>query len=227
MAACEDAVELSCTSSVATSAVTVLSSDHGRMRRAQRLIDKRDLQAAVKYGTKEISISDRGHTRNKYRFADIVYITDETSRIEITSWAAPGAGLDVEKVIISAAMQSSHDAACVKISRQSEWTSHTVIVVDQSGSMRKTDVAGGTTRSDAVWLTIALDFVAKQLHERTATSSDVVSIVAMNKDSSIVVDRQPTDWHLFNKVVDLLRSQEPAFDGNYGPALDLAEKLLL
>ena len=69
--------------------------------------------------------------------------------------------------------------------------------------------------------------MAKQLHERTATSSDVVSIVAMNKDSSIVVDRQPTDWHLFNKVVDLLRSQEPAFDGNYGPALDLAEKLLL
>lgn len=30
------------------------------------------------------------------------------------------------------------------------WTSHTVVVVDQSGSMRKTDVPGGATRSDAV-----------------------------------------------------------------------------
>ena len=33
-----------------TSLVTILSSAHGRQRRAEREIHKRDLQAAVKYG---------------------------------------------------------------------------------------------------------------------------------------------------------------------------------
>jgi len=36
-----------------TSLVTVLSSAHGRQRREERDITKLDLQAAVKYGTKE------------------------------------------------------------------------------------------------------------------------------------------------------------------------------
>ena len=39
--------------SVTTSLVTVLSSAHGRQRRTERRIEKRDLQAAVKHGTRE------------------------------------------------------------------------------------------------------------------------------------------------------------------------------
>jgi hypothetical protein len=124
-------------------------------------------------------------------------------------------------------MQQAHNAACAKILGNSGWTSHTVIVVDQSGSMRKTDVEGGSTRSDAVWLTLALDFVRKQLESGDVTLTDVVSIIVMNSASCVVVDRQPTDWLLFNRVIDLLRSQEPSLDGNYGPALNLAEELLL
>jgi len=212
---------------VATSAVTILSSEHGLMRRAERLIQKRDLQAAVKHGTREISVNQRGQMNYKYKFADIVYITDETSKREITSWAAPGAGLDLEKVEITSEMQHKHSVAAMQIASRKGWTSHTVIVVDQSGSMRKTDVVGGVTRSDAVWLTLALDFVSKQLTEKTVTAFDVVSVVTMNQNSAVVVDQQPTDWLLYNRIIDLLRSQEPCLDGNYGPALDLAEKLLL
>ena len=85
-----------------TSAITILSSTHGRMRRAQRLIEKRDLQAAVKYGKREMSANQNGRINWKCTYADIVYITDfETSTKEITSWAIPGAGLDVEKKHIS------------------------------------------------------------------------------------------------------------------------------
>ena len=80
-----------------TSAVTLLSSDHGRQRRAERLIDKRDLKAAVKYGSRKVSRNQRGELNWKYTFADIVYITDSTSTREITSWAKPGAGLDIVK----------------------------------------------------------------------------------------------------------------------------------
>jgi len=125
-------------------------------------------------------------------------------------------------------MQSIHDEAVRKIRVDpTSWTSHTVVVVDQSGSMRKTDVGCGVTRSDAVWLSLAIDFVAHNLADRTATATDVVSVVAMNQISTLLIDRQPHDWLLFNAVVGLLRSQEPFFDGNYVPALEMAEELLL
>jgi len=80
--------------SKSTDAVTLLSSVHGRDRRSLRKIGKRDLQAAVKHGTKELQVCRRAgphylETRYKYTFADIVYITDETSTKEITSWVKP------------------------------------------------------------------------------------------------------------------------------------------
>ena len=211
-----------------TSAATFLSSTHGRLRRAQRMIDKRDLQAAVKHGKCEVSYNQNGIRRLKYTFADIVYITDETSTREITSWVTPGAGLDVQKHPISHSMKMKHEQACTRIATDiPSWTSHTVFVMDQSGSMRKTDVEGGATRSDAVWITIAVDFVAKKLDTEQCSDTDVVSIIAMGVTDTILVDRKPHDWLLFNSVVDLLRTQEPYFAGNYLPALDAAERLLL
>ena len=215
-------------SNKSTSAGTFLSNTHGRMRRAQRMIDKRDLQAAVKYGKCEESYNQNGIRRLKYTFADIVYITDETATKEITCWAIPGAGLDVQKHPISESMKSRHKKACEHICTEtSSWTSHTVFIIDQSGSMRRTDVEGGATRSDAVWLTIAIDYVAKQLDIEQSSDTDVVSIVAMGITDTVLIDRKPHDWLLFNSVVDLLRKQEPYFAGNYIPALDAAEKLLL
>ena len=155
-----------------TSAVTILFSVHGRMRRAERLIQKRDLQAAIKHGTRVMSANPRGDWNWKYTFADVLYITDKSSRREITSWAVPGAGLDVDKVLVTPEMQKLHSQACDKIRcTPGSWTSHTVVVVDQSGSMRKTDVAGGCTRSDAVWLILALDFV-NYSNERRHQSGD-------------------------------------------------------
>jgi len=55
----------------------------------------------------------------------------------------------------------------------------------------------------------------------------VLSVVSMEEQSSILIDRQPTDWLLFNKIIDLLRSCEPHFNGNYLPALKFAEELLV
>lgn len=119
-----------------TSAVTVLSTAHGRQRRAERNIHKRDLQAAVTYGNREpANICRRtGEQRWKFTYADVVYITDFSCRVEITSWPAPGAGLDVEEEPVSAKMWSRHQAATLRLrSEPSCWTSHTVVVVDQSG----------------------------------------------------------------------------------------------
>ena len=66
-----------------TSTIEFISSLHGRQRRRERDLSKRDLQAAVKHGTKECSIKGRW----KYTFADVVYITDSTSTKEITSYS--------------------------------------------------------------------------------------------------------------------------------------------
>ena len=48
------------------------------------------------------------------------------------------------------------------------WKSNTVIVIDTSGSMRQNDVWGSRDRLDAVWLSIALDFVATRLENGSA-----------------------------------------------------------
>lgn len=209
-----------------SSAATLLSCEHSRQRRAERLVSKRDLQAALKHGSRVASRNSKGLAW-KYTFADVVFIVDQSLTKEITCWAKPGAGLDVEKQHITSEMVSAHQAARIRLQNNCSWTSHTVVVVDQSGSMRKTDLAGGATRSDAVWLTLAIDFVAKHIEAGTATAMDVVSVVSMGAESEVLIDRQPHDWLLFNKVVDLLRTQEPTFEGNYVPALDAAERLLL
>jgi hypothetical protein len=213
-----------------TSLVTILSSTHGRQRRAEREIHKRDLQAAVKHGVKEPAgcCLRTGAPRWKYTFADVVFITDETSRHEITSWPLPGCGFDVPLMQLdtAAAAENARAHAAVR-ARSSTWTSHTVIVVDQSGSMRKIDTAAGSTRSDAVWLTLACTWVSDQLTSGAAKQTDVVSIIGMNAESTLLVDRHPVNWSLFNTLVAFLRTAMPASDGNYLPAIDMAETCLL
>ena len=72
-----------------TQDIPFVSSIHGRERRTQRDISKRDLQSAVKYGIKERGFPHpkTGAKRWKYTYNDIVYITDATSTVEVTSWA--------------------------------------------------------------------------------------------------------------------------------------------
>jgi hypothetical protein len=209
-----------------TSLVTVLSSAHGRQRRAEHEIHKRDLQAAVKYGVKESA----GVCRifGKYTFADVVFITDATSRQEITSWPLPGCGFDAPLMDISAAAAAENARAHAALrARSGIWTSHTVFVVDQSGSMRKIDTADGSTRSDAVWLTLACTWVSDQLTSGAAKQTDVISVIGMNADSTLLVDRHPVNWTLYNTLIGFLRTAMPASDGNYIPALNMAETCLL
>mmetsp|Transcript_19492 Transcript_19492/g.49566 ORF Transcript_19492/g.49566 Transcript_19492/m.49566 type:complete len:92 (+) Transcript_19492:551-826(+) len=91
-------------------------------------------------------------------------------------------------------MQAAHERACAKLKAdQSSWTSHTVVVVDQSGSMRKTDVTGSASCADAVWLTLALDYVGKLLESAHASASDVISVVGMSINSKVLLDHKPMD----------------------------------
>lgn len=214
---------------ITTSAVTVLSSAHGRQRRSERDIAKRDLQAAVRYGEKTPShpCPRTGNQRWIFTFADIVYVTDETCSREITSWPALACGIDIEKVDVTDAMQAEHRKAIASLSHTANWTSHTVVVVDQSGSMRNPDVEGHNMRCDVVWVELALEFVAKRLKSGEAcANSDVFSVVGMSSESTVLLECRPMDWILYNDLIELLRTKLPKGDGVYAKAFDKAEELL-
>jgi len=68
--------------SMNTSEITVVKTNHLAQRQAERVIQTRELQSAVKHGDK---ISTPGG-RLIHRAADVEYITDATGRIGITSY---------------------------------------------------------------------------------------------------------------------------------------------
>jgi len=124
-------------------------------------------------------------------------------------------------------MEREHRAAKRALFDTSVWTSHTVVVVDQSGSMRTTDVDGGATRSDAVWLSLALSWVQDEIKSGTRTATDVCSVVVMRDESAVVVNAEPVDWVLFNTLIGFFRNSKPSEGGVYAEAIDLAEACLM
>ena len=66
----------------------------------------------------------------------VVYITDETSRHEVTSWRLDQANEAAGPAVLDGGVGGT--------------TTHVVVVVDSSGSMRKEDVPGYDSRTAAV-----------------------------------------------------------------------------
>lgn len=176
--------------------------------------------AAVKHGTKE----QAGGGRWKYTYEGVVYITTNDSMHEITSWRLrppiPKAPLDTEHY------DEQNTAKRRLLERPHTCTSHTVIVVDHSGSMRTSDVPCSPNRAKAVFETLAVEFVAKQRIMGDATETDVVSLILMDDKASIIFDREPIGIVLYNMFVQLQRSVKPRSHGNFTPAITLAEELL-
>lgn len=209
-----------------TSDIPFFSSLHGRERRALRGIARIDLQSAVKYGKKQQASPDRatGARRWRYTHANIVFITDETSTKEITCYAKPNslprANLTLEHI-------RDHEAAKSRLKVDpSLCASHTVIVVDQSGSMRTCDVENFRTRSNAVFGVLAMNFVAKQRLSGEATDRDTVSLILMRDSAEVVFEREPMGLVLYNKFVGLHDQNTPRSHGMFLPALHAAQRLL-
>ena len=92
--------------------------------------------------------------------------------------------------------------------------------------MRKTDASKSVTRSDLVWLSLAVDYIGKRLRTGEATSKDFFSLVELGGDQKYLLRYQPMDWILYNSIIDFLRSHHPCGGGNYLPAIDKAQSLL-
>lgn len=212
-----------------TSAVDLISSIHGHQRRAERAIEKKDLQSAVLHGTKERQERLKNgltQIRYKYTFADIVYITDETSTKEVTSWVLL---LPLDSVRISDNDQHQYDAAVSRIAQNPKIvTSHSVFVIDCSGSMKSADVEAHRCRADAVSYSVASEFIAKRLHNPSfgVTPFNVVTVIEMRHDAEIVFKNEPMSWVFYNKFVERSKTSKPSSHGSYIPALDLAMECL-
>ena len=216
------------TADVPTSLVPFIETEHGRLRRRQRGIDKKDLQAAMKHGEKTISSIRRpnGDRVAIYKYKHIVYIVNDKTGEEVTCYALP---LDLERVPLKPSDLTAHQEAERTLqANYAKWTSNTVVVVDTSGSMGNHDVWGTKTRLDAVWLSLALDFVAHRLESGAAGLYDVVSVVSLGTESSVVIREQPTSWILYNQIVDFYQKKvvPPGGHGNYIPSLEEAKRLL-
>ena len=211
---------------------------HDRQRRQERQIKKIDQQRARRFGMREPG----RHGRIKYTLGGMVFIWDPVQNRSVTSWQIengeiPKTGTRYTDPVML--MKSSqHESADILKKREKiqkavardkgKWKSHTVLVVDMSGSMRRDDVDGARCRSDGVWMCLARDFVQKQLEEGKSTIYDVVSVIVMREEAELVLFCEPTDYVLYNKLVDFREwtNIRPEGPGNYRPCLEMAENLL-
>lgn len=212
-----------------TSEMTFLSSIHGRARRELREIDVLDLQSAVKHGvkTRGRNCPKTGMPRWKYTHGNIVHITDYTSTVEVTSYKQ---AISIEQAKITPEMLRRHNRDRLTLDQDPHLcTTHSVVIIDQSGSMRASDVKGFKTRSQAAYGLLALDYIAEQLHpkeEQDVTLLDAVSVIEMKDSGTLIYQREPMDWVFFNKLLDRQLEAKPKSHGNYYQALHLADILI-
>ena len=194
-----------------TSDVTLVSHAHGRERRAERGIQRRELQAAIKHGEKvAANPGRRGEKRWRFTHQGVVYITDETMRHEITSWRLDGG----EAVAEAEASDDDRPTG-----------SHVVLVVDHSGSMRRDDVPGYATRTAAVYDSLARDLVEGQVQGRSKAEGMAVTLLEMSDDTVAVFENSALDKGLAKKLRKMGKRRARSH-GNYLPALDAVLGLL-
>eukprot|EP00656_Telonema_subtile_P008783 TRINITY_DN14106_c0_g1_i1.p1 TRINITY_DN14106_c0_g1~~TRINITY_DN14106_c0_g1_i1.p1 ORF type:complete len:489 (-),score=60.97 TRINITY_DN14106_c0_g1_i1:1309-2775(-) len=107
-------------------------------------------------------------------------------------------------------------------------TSHTVLVVDNSGSMRERDITDcpGLNRSNAVYRCLADNFIPDQLRKGCG-ESDVCTLIEFDNEARVVFSRLPFGKELQDYVRLLGESARPRDHGNYVPAFELAERVIL
>ena len=212
-----------------TSEMAFLSSTHGRARRELREIAVFDLQSAVKHGvrTPGHKCPKTGLPRWIYTYGNVVYITDYTSTVEVTSYKQ---AISIERATITSEMQERHEHDRQILQNDPHiCATHAIIIIDQSGSMRLSDVKGFKNRAQAAYGVLALEYIAEQLHQREEQDQgmlDAVSVIEMNDIGTLILDREPMDWILFNKLLDRQVQAKPRSHGNYFQALHTAKSLL-
>lgn len=239
-------------SNIATSAISFHDTNHGRQRRFERNIPERDVQAAIKHGKSYPHARDRNLII--YEHGGTKYVVTKDTRALVTAMVTQKS-VNLQKRIISHEDIARNKRVRAEIlDNTSNWKSHSVLVVDKSGSMGNADVNGSRTRLGAVWQSLAQDYVDQRIRTGMACDQDIVTIILMGEKARILVDRCPTDYVLYNNLVHFFHDSEladreycswkhgngkgrkrqrrddafvfPGGHGCYEPALKLAESTL-
>lgn len=208
-----------------TEELTLLSTLHGRARRQLRDISKYDLKTVVKHGTKTRGRVVNGDQRWMFEYGNTIVITDNSCQREITSY---NKAISIERATITEQIRKNHNEVA-RILREDPHmcTTHSIIIIDQSGSMKTCDVNCFRSRSDASYGTLALDYIAEQLYQMgDEYSVDAVTIIEMKDEGTLFIDKEPLDWILFNRVVDRISTACPQSHGNYVNSLAVAEHVI-
>uniref|UniRef100_A0A0G4IDI3 Alpha-type protein kinase domain-containing protein n=1 Tax=Chromera velia CCMP2878 TaxID=1169474 RepID=A0A0G4IDI3_9ALVE len=214
---------------VATSCIPFLASEHGRLRQEQRRISTVDLQAAIKHGTRTrtfcLTGPNTGQPRWKFEYRGTTYITDDSCTQQITCWSE---GLSFNPVEITAEMQERMEKHRRFLRAHPENISeHTVCVIDQSGSMKESDIPGARNRSTAVFSAILLDFFLESFVNGQGDSDDVLTIMDMRDKASVLLYKEPLDAMTWNKIVAMVTGVTPRGQGYFIPAFRALHRLLL
>jgi len=209
-------------------AVRVSETEHARLRRRQRGIDTQDFESALANGTWQPYRHD--FRKRLYSYNGIFYLVRVTKKrknlVLETCYPAP---LHLKLVKINEDARAAHEKATKRLQLNlNSWTSNSVIIVDTSGSMKAADMWGTRNRLGAVWVSVALDFLAHRLESGAAGPTDVLSIVTLEKEPRIIISEQPCTWVLYNTIA-LTYSQNripPCGHGPFLPSLEVAETLL-
>ena len=183
-----------------------------------------DLKRAKKYGVKS---AGRWPGTVQYMHEDVTYIVEKKTGRAVTAWAK---AIKLRPVNLSATLRAEDAKAHADlISGRVEWTSHSVFVVDTSGSMRESDIWGTRSRLSAVWLCLARDYIAHGINSGEKGSTDAVSLVTLGEIPKNPVTREPWNWTLYNKIVSFYRSNQIRAEshGPFLPALKRARKVLM
>ena len=163
-----------------------------------------DVQEAIKYGRVErANPGPDGCSRRKITHKGVVYIVDEKGE-EVVSWSMDDATRK------PAWLQAPNGV-----------NTHTIVVVDSSGSMRKNDVPGYKSRTEAVYHCLEKDLLDPQLKvsQSPGAGRALVSLIEMGEDANVVFERREVNEELQVFLSEKKRDSGKSH-GHYLSALD-------
>jgi hypothetical protein len=94
--------------------------------------------------------------------------------------------------------------------------------------MRTSDMWGTRTRLGAVWVSVALDFIAHRLESGEGRQTDVVSVITLGPEVRTLICEAPCTWVLYNMIAAIYTDKTilPYGHGPFLPSLEKAESLL-
>jgi hypothetical protein len=200
---------------------------HAELRCLQRNIGKREIIDALERGVRSKgSPRPNGNPTTISTSNTTVCIVDDANGEVVTTYTPQE---KLEEAFVTNEEIKEHEYTKQEMQHNpTKWKSYSVVLVDTSGSMKKSDVPGSKTRLEAVWKALANDYVLQRIEHGTGGLKDAVSILSLGNTCKPLLLEEPTTWVLYNKICCLQQDEtaKPFSHGNYLPSLSTAEMLL-